>query len=256
MGNEAASLVLARIDLEILFGAVEVKQDLGDGAIAFATQASVERAQRQDVPLPQLGGQRAEIATRRMATQRAAEPACGVRTQVVEGVERQERSVESWRIGNGLRQPELMCDAIDLPDAMPAIRGVAQIETIEMRQRDDRLGCGVTLLYRGERDGLWLKAWNPEQGLPIGGCLRIGRKIEAPSDSRRLPAVQGQACPTRLGPETHDDNRRGGEDIPKRNRQRECSWQIYMPPENASRCSAWRYLSIRAPAKQRPDREL
>ena len=39
VGDKAASLVLARIDLEILLGAAEVEQDFGNGAIAFTAQA-------------------------------------------------------------------------------------------------------------------------------------------------------------------------------------------------------------------------
>ena len=53
VGDKAASLVLARIDLEILLGAAEVEQDFGNGAIAFTAQAGVQRAQGKDVPLPE-----------------------------------------------------------------------------------------------------------------------------------------------------------------------------------------------------------
>lgn len=45
VSDKAASLVLARIDLEILFRAAEPKQDFGNGTIALAAQAGVERAQ-------------------------------------------------------------------------------------------------------------------------------------------------------------------------------------------------------------------
>ena len=67
LGDKAASLVLARIDLEILLGAAEVEQDFGNGAIAFAAQAGVQRAQGKDVPLPELYGQCAKIAARPLA---------------------------------------------------------------------------------------------------------------------------------------------------------------------------------------------
>lgn len=105
---------------------MEAKQNLGDCAITLTAQAGVERAERQDVPLPELGRQRTKIGTRRAATQRAAEPTSA---QSREACPLAGMIVESRRIGNGLRQPELMRDAIDLPDAMPAICGVAYIET-------------------------------------------------------------------------------------------------------------------------------
>ncbi len=60
-----------------------------------------------------------------------------------------------------------MRGTIDLPDAMPTVRGLTQIEAIEMRQRDDWFYLSVTMLQRGEPYGLRLKPWAPEQGLPI-----------------------------------------------------------------------------------------
>jgi hypothetical protein len=60
-----------------------------------------------------------------------------------------------------------MDDAIDLPDAMPAIGRLAQVETVEMRQRDDRLCLSVAILDRRQLDCLGLKARAPEQGLAI-----------------------------------------------------------------------------------------
>ena len=113
--------------------------------------------------------------------------------KIVEGVPRQDRAVEGCRIGDSVRQPELVCDAIDLPDAVPAILGLAQVEAVEMRERDDGLGLAVMVLQRGEPYCLRLKARAPEQGLPIGWCFRIGRKIAAPSASRRLPGAGGPA---------------------------------------------------------------
>ena len=82
--------------------------------------------------------------------------------QIVEVVHRQECSIERRRVGNRVRQPELMRDAIDLPDAMPAIGGLAQVETVEMRQRDDRLRLAAAMLHRGKRYGSRLKARTPE----------------------------------------------------------------------------------------------
>jgi hypothetical protein len=60
-----------------------------------------------------------------------------------------------------------MRNAIGLPDSMPAISSLTQVEAVEMRQRNDRLGLTVTMLYRGEPNGLRLKAGAPEQGLPV-----------------------------------------------------------------------------------------
>lgn len=168
MGNKPAGLVLARIDLEIFFRATEPKQDIGDGTIALAAKARVEGTQGQDVPLPKLRGQRAKISTWRVALERATKPSGGVRAQVVEIVYRQECSIECRCVGNSLRQPELMRNAIDLPDAMPAIGSLAQVEAVEMRKRDDRLRLAVVMLHGGEPYRPRLKAWAPEQGLPIG----------------------------------------------------------------------------------------
>ena len=120
------------------------------------------------MPLPELSGQCTKIRTRRTALERATKPSGRVRAQVVEVVYRQECSIECRRVGNGLRQPELMRDAINLPDAMPAIGGLAQVEPVEMRQRDNRLHLPVVMLHGGERYGARLKTWAPEQGLPIG----------------------------------------------------------------------------------------
>lgn len=56
VGDEAAGLVLACVDFPILLRAAESEQHFGDGAVAFAAQAGVERAQGQDMPLPELYG--------------------------------------------------------------------------------------------------------------------------------------------------------------------------------------------------------
>lgn len=85
-----------------------------------------------------------------------------MRAKIVEGVDWQDCAIECRRIGNGVRQPELMRDTIDLPDAMPAIGSLAQVETVKMRQRNYWLGLSVAMLHRGKPDGLRLKAWAPE----------------------------------------------------------------------------------------------
>lgn len=56
MGDKATGLVLAWIDFPILLGPAKAEQDFGDGAIALSPQAGVERAQGQDMPLPELYG--------------------------------------------------------------------------------------------------------------------------------------------------------------------------------------------------------
>lgn len=56
MGDKAASLVLTRINLEIFLAALKAEQDFGDGAVAFAAKASIQCAQGQDMPLPELCG--------------------------------------------------------------------------------------------------------------------------------------------------------------------------------------------------------
>jgi len=120
-----------------------------------------------------------------------------VRAQIVEGIDRQECAIENRGIGNSVRQPELMHDTIDLPDTMPTVSGLAQVETVEMRQRDYGVGLSAAMLNWRKPYDLRLKTWAPEQGLPIGWSLRIGRKIEAPSAVRRLPAVLGPVCSKR-----------------------------------------------------------
>lgn len=80
--DQAASFVLARIALKILLGATKAEQDFSDGAIAFAAQPRVERAQGQDVPLPELGGDRPEVGTGRTAVEGSLETADRVNAQL------------------------------------------------------------------------------------------------------------------------------------------------------------------------------
>lgn len=193
VGDQAASLVLARVDLEILLGAAKAEQDFGDGAIALAAKASIQRAQRQDMPLPELGRQGPKIGTGWAASERAPETAGGVSAQFKKGIHRQGGGIEGRGVGNGLGQPELMRNAVDLPDAMPPIRRSAQIKTVEMRQRDDWLRLVVAILHCGEHYRLRLEARIPEQGLPIGWSFRIGWKIATPNAARRFPDAPGLA---------------------------------------------------------------
>ncbi|BCH20987.1 hypothetical protein MesoLjLb_07720 [Mesorhizobium sp. L-8-3] len=131
--------------------------------------------------MPKLLRQRAKIRTGRSAFEGAPKPPGGVSPQVIEVIHRQDCSIESRGVRDGVGQPELMRYALDQPDAMPAICGLAQIEAVEMRQRYDWLRFAVVMLHGREPYGLRLKAWAPEQGLPIRWGFRIGRKIAAPS---------------------------------------------------------------------------
>lgn len=194
MGDQTASLILARIDLKILFGAVKAEQDFCDSTIALATKAGVKRAQRQGVPKPELRGQCTIFGAGRTAIERAPESASGVNAQFEKGIQWQGCGVEVGGTRNGLCQPELMRNPIDLPDAMPAIYSATQVEAVEMGERNDTLRLVAAMPRGGEHYCLRLKAWIPEQGLPIRRGFRIGWKIATPSAGRRLP---GDPIPAR-----------------------------------------------------------
>lgn len=193
MRDKAASLVLAWIDLEILLAAAKSEQDFGNAAIAFPAKAGVERTQGQYVPLPELRGQFPEVTPRPMTLERSHQALSRMGAEIIECVRRQNRAIKGRGIGNGVRQPELMRDAIDLPDAVPSILSLAQIETVEMRKRDDGFGVVVMTLQRRKPYGLRLETRTPEQRLPIRRGFRIGRKIATPSAARRLPGAPGLA---------------------------------------------------------------
>jgi len=53
-------------------------------------------------------------------------------------------------------------NTIDLPYAMPAVGGMAKIDTIEIRERHDGLGRAVMVFDGFQHHGLRLKARNPE----------------------------------------------------------------------------------------------
>lgn len=85
-----------------------------------------------------------------------------MRTEIVKGVGGQDRAKKDRGIGSGVPQPELMRDAIGLPDAVPTILSLAQVETVEMRKRDDGFGLAIMVLQRHEPYGLRLEVWTPE----------------------------------------------------------------------------------------------
>lgn len=71
--DQAASLVLAWVALEILFRSLKSKQDFSNGAVTLAAQSRIQRAQGQDVPLPELFGQNADGRPRRAPRQGSPE---------------------------------------------------------------------------------------------------------------------------------------------------------------------------------------
>ena len=181
VGDKAAHLVLAGIDLPILLRTLKAEQHFGDGAIALAMELRIESAQREDVELPELRGHFPKIPARRIAAEGAPEPLGGVRAQVVKAIHRQDRGVECRCIGHGLGKPELMRHATDLPDAVPAIGGAAQIEAGEMSERDNRFRIAVMMLDGQQFHGLRPDTRIPEERLFVGGCVRVAREIATPS---------------------------------------------------------------------------
>lgn len=116
-----------------------------------------------------------------MALERFHQSTGRMGAKIIEGVCRQDCAIECRRIGNGVRQPELVSNAISVPDTVPAILRLPKIKTIEMGKLDNRLGFSAVMLQRIELYGSRLKAWAPEQGLAIRRGFRIGWKIAAPN---------------------------------------------------------------------------
>lgn len=81
-----------------------------------------------------------------MPLERSHQSSSRMGAEIVEGVRWQDGAVKGSRIRNSVRQPELVCDAIDLPDTMPAILRLAKVETVEMRECDDGLCLSVAVL--------------------------------------------------------------------------------------------------------------
>mgnify|MGYP006994438585 CR=1 FL=1 len=55
-----------------------------------------------------------------------------------------------------------MRDTIDLPDAVPAVRGMAKIDTIETGERHDGLGRAGAMFGGLQLDGSRLERRDPE----------------------------------------------------------------------------------------------
>lgn len=165
--DETTGLVLARIDLPIFLRPMKAEQDFGHGAIALATKSRIERTEREDVESAQLRRQGAEVRARRSSFEGSPEATGGVSTQLEKSIQRQRDSVEGGSLGRRVGQPELVSDAAGFPEAMPSIDRMPQIEAGQMRQRHDGFCQVIIVMLRGQKDRLWLKARNPEQGLPI-----------------------------------------------------------------------------------------
>lgn len=121
MRDQSPSLILPGIDLPILLCPAKAEQDFGDGAIALASQAGVERAQGQDMKSPELRRHGAEVCARRSTIEGSPETAGGMGAKLHERIHREGYGIESGCVRHGLGQPELMRDAIDMPDAMPSV---------------------------------------------------------------------------------------------------------------------------------------
>lgn len=148
MGNETSGLIFARIDFPIFLDPAKAEQYFCDGSITLAAQAGIERAQGQDVKPPELGGHGSEIGARCPSVEGAPEATGGMSAKLHKGIHRQGCGIEGCGIGDCLRKPELMRNAVDLPEAMPAISSAAQIEVGQMRQRHYGLGRAAAMLHR------------------------------------------------------------------------------------------------------------
>lgn len=149
-----------------------------------------------------------------------------------------------------------MRDATDMPDAMPSVSRVPEVEAGQMRQRHYRLRRPVAMLRRRQLNGLRLKARNPEQGLPIRRGFGVAWEIATPIVARMRPARSRPAPSCVIRSESRDDSPHGDEDIPRRNRQGEWLSRARKPPAHANQREAWRTLSTHGRTRQRPDREF
>ena len=186
--------------------------------------------------MPELGGNGPEVGTGCAAVEGPSETARSVCAKLQKGIHRQGDGIEGGGIRHRLGKPELMCDAIHLPDAVPAIGSAAQIEAGEMGKRQYRFGVAVLMLDRREHHRLRLKARTPDWWRPVMRRVGIAREIATPSDLRTLQGHGRTVLRLVRWSGTPDDNRHSGADIPKRNRRPKCASHACMPPANASRC--------------------
>ncbi len=93
--HETARFVFARIAFPIGLGATKAKESFGDGPIALAALARVERAQCQNMQFPELSWHRPKGAARRPAVKSAPQSPRRMRAQLEQPVERQGRGIGS-----------------------------------------------------------------------------------------------------------------------------------------------------------------
>jgi len=136
-------------------------------------------------------------------------------------VHRKRYGIERCRIRQGLRQPELVCDAIHIPKAMPTVHCIPEVETGQMGQSHDWFCLPGLRRRRQQADRLWLKDWNPEQGLSVRRDFRVTREIANPIAARMFPAPPQSAPAFALYSGNHDDSPRDGGDTPRQSRQGE-----------------------------------
>lgn len=75
-------------------GAMKAKESFGDGPVALATLARVERAQCQDMEFPELIWHRTKGAARRTIVKRAPQSPRRMRAQLEQRIERQSQGID------------------------------------------------------------------------------------------------------------------------------------------------------------------
>ena len=82
-----------------------------------------------------------------------------------------------------------MRDAIDFPDAVPAVYGMSKIDTIETSECHDGLCRAVAVFDRLQLDSSRLERRNPEQRLPIGFVFGVAGEIATPNAWKIRPGA-------------------------------------------------------------------
>lgn len=103
-----------------------------------------------------LRGHGTEVCAWRSPIQGSPEAARSMGAKLHVGIHRKGYGIEGGCVGHRLGQPELMRDAIDIPDSMPPVRRVSQVETGQMRQRHNGFGRPFAMLHRGQENRVWL----------------------------------------------------------------------------------------------------
>src|SRR6266478_10229567 len=92
--HETARFVFARIAFPIGLGATKAKESFGDGPVALAALARVERAQCQNMQFPELSWHRPKGAPRRPTVKRAPQSPRRMRAQLEQRIERQSQGID------------------------------------------------------------------------------------------------------------------------------------------------------------------